>query len=276
MTERSLFVFFRISLGLYLFWYFDTLRPYMEELFGVNGIYTKRAEIPFPSVLPALGDARGLMFVSFALMLSSAAIAVGYQRRVMAVIVLYGLACLRSWNGLLSPPSDGYLGWLLLATALIPQGEGSGLHRLRRDWRIPAPILTAALVVFAVSYTCSGLDKLRSEVWTSGQTLGIAFNGPLARVYFINDLLSHAPTIVLKMLTWISLASEVLCAPLCLFARGRKIAWGAILIMHIGALATLVLTSVSLAMLLFNLFLIPIIFPHTSSQQAVDGGDRSI
>jgi hypothetical protein len=209
-------------------------------------------------------------------MLSSAAIAVGYQRRVMAVIVLYGLACLRSWNGLLSPPSDGYLGWLLLATALIPQGEGSGLHRLRRDWRIPAPILTAALAVFAVSYTCSGLDKLRSEVWTSGQTLGIAFNGPLARVYFINDLFNHAPTIVLKILTWISLASEVLCAPLCLFARGRKIAWGAILIMHIGALATLVLTSVSLAMLLFNLFLIPIIFPHTSSQQAVDGGDRSI
>lgn len=260
MKSRQSFIVFRVLFGLYLAWYFLTLMPFMTELFSNHGIFKNRVPLPVPNVLELLHDPRQLHAMSVVLIVASLAIASGFQRRIAALVVLWGLISLRCWNALLCPPSDGYIGWLLLALSFIPQGEGFGFQKQIANWSIPRPILIAALIIFGATYTLSGVDKLRSNIWVSGDALTVVFSGPLARDYFVTELLRALPGAALKLLTWLSLGAEIFCAPLCALKLGRKVAWWAIFLMHFGVLFSVVITSVSLAMLLFNLFLIPIIF----------------
>jgi hypothetical protein len=260
MTAREYFVAFRIGFGLYLLWYFLSLLPYVSLMYSSAGLYQHRQSVPFPSILPWIDQTSSFEHFICFLGVTSIAIACGFQRRMAAALTLYGLASMHTWNALLAPPSDGYVGWLLLALILIPHGEGKGMHRKQLDWELPEPILKVGFVVFAVSYTLSGLDKCRGDLWISGRALEILFSGPLVRDNVVGELLQNLPSIALKCLTWLSLATELLAAPLSIFSRGRKLAWWSITVMHCGVLTSVMITTVSVAMLLFNLFLMPMLF----------------
>ncbi|MBN8548556.1 MAG: hypothetical protein J0M12_04495 [Deltaproteobacteria bacterium] len=263
MSARTQFVLFRVCFGIYLAYFFYSLAPFMSEIFGSQGLYPNRISIPYPNSLPWVDRTNSYSSLVIVMIGAALALCAGFHRRVAAGVLLYGLGCLRSWNALLCPPSDGYVGWLLLSLVFIPQGEGRGLHREDAQWELPRPILVSGLIVFAISYTLSGLDKCRGELWLSGNALEILYSSPLSRIGLLPDVLRSLPPEALKLLTWASLGTELFCAPLCIFRFGRKLAWSATTVLHLGVLSSVAITSVSLAMLLFNLFLIPIIFPNS-------------
>ncbi|MBE7439228.1 MAG: hypothetical protein HS115_12290 [Spirochaetales bacterium] len=103
-----------------------------------------------------------------------------------------------------------------------------------------------------LSYTLSGLTKLESPLWQSGEALAIVLAGPIARDSG-KWLLDLGP--LLRILSYVSLALEILAGPLAFLRLGRKIAWISLTLFHTGILIFLNVGSVSLAMLVLQLYL---------------------
>ncbi|WKZ56576.1 MAG: HTTM domain-containing protein [Bdellovibrionota bacterium] len=257
MTQRLPFILFRITFGSFLIWHWIQLSPFMEDLYSVDGLYAHRFEAPWPNVLNSLhGQLQLGVFNALAIALSFFVLC-GILRRGSALLLSYLHGCVVSWNVMLSPPSDGYVGWLLIALVLIPSGEGLGLHRRTEHWRMPREIMMAGMVVLGVTYTLSGLDKLRSELWWSGDALRLLFEGPLVRAGIAGELVRSLPMPLLTALTWGSVAAETLFLPLIFWRPTRVVAWSAMTLMHFGVLMTVSITTVSIAMLCFHFFVWP-------------------
>src|SRR5258708_31013982 len=121
---RGQFLFFCVVIGLYLVYRFLSLVPWAAELFSSQGVLPRGQMSPlfhlFPNVF-LLSDSP--LFVQACLVsaaLFSCLLTIGKFDRVMAVLVWYLWACLYGRNPLIGNPSLPFIGWLLLAHALIP------------------------------------------------------------------------------------------------------------------------------------------------------------
>ncbi|MBE7439237.1 MAG: hypothetical protein HS115_12335 [Spirochaetales bacterium] len=229
VSAGQVFVLFRIALGLYVSYYFLSLLPYVSELIA-QPLFLVRFALAF------LG-ATGILF------------AFGFWRRSAALLLWLGWIWATTRILWLHIPSDGYIGWLLLACVFIPGGEswtGSG------NWTLPRPFFLAAWYLSGLSYTLSGLTKLESPLWQNGEALAIVLAGPIARDSG-KWLLDLGP--LLRILSYVSLALEILAGPLAFLRLGRKIAWISLTLFHTGILVFLNVGSVSLAMLVLQLYL---------------------
>lgn len=243
----------RILLGLYLATFFALLVPHAATIYGRDGMFHMLDTTPFPN--PLLVDvalAPPLFMAVFAVL--GLAYAAGLQRKALALLLWYGWACLINRLPFITIPSEGYVGWLLLASILIPFGEPLTPAKPDPRWALPGGILVGAWVVQALSYSASGVGKLWSPSWIDGSALSLILEGPLVRPTGLADLLATLPPIVLRTLTWMFLALEVMVAPLSLTAWGRPCAWGAMVSVHLVMLVLVDITAVSLGMLVFHAF----------------------
>ena len=172
-------------------------------------------------------------------------------------MIWYILACLFGRNPLISNPSLPFVGWLLLAHALLPPAPyGSWSARTRTDprggWYMPTALFAAAWVVMSVGYTYSGYAKLVSPSWLDGTALAHVLNNPLARPTFVRDLLLAAPAWTLRLATWGGL--ELTFAPLALFRRARPWIWTAMVGLHLGLMVLVDFAELSLGMVILHLF----------------------
>jgi predicted DCC family thiol-disulfide oxidoreductase YuxK len=147
---------------------------------------------------------------------------------------------------------------MLLAHLFIPAAPwgslaGAGRADPAGGWEMPRPLFVAAWIVLALSYSYSGYTKLLSPSWVSGDTIGYVLQNPLARDYFVRDLLLDLPDGVLRGLTWSILWVELLFAPLALVARFRPLLWGVMLTVQCGFLFLLNFADLTIPMLLFHL-----------------------
>ena len=112
------FAMVRIFLGLYLATFFALLVPHAATIYGRDGMFHMLDTTPFPN--PLLADSAlappVFMAVFAALGLAYAA---GLQRRALALLLWYGWACLINRLPFITIPSEGYVGWLLLASILV-------------------------------------------------------------------------------------------------------------------------------------------------------------
>jgi hypothetical protein len=151
-----------------------------------------------------------------------------------------------------------YVGWLLLACALVPNGEGMRLGPARHattDFRVPPIILGGGWLILGVGYTLSGVDKLlHSPSWLNGDALRFISDGPLARGGPLDTLLRALPAWVQSVLGYLVLGCELGFGVSCLLARTRKLAWSVMTGLQLGILGVLSLDELTLGMLIAHLF----------------------
>jgi hypothetical protein len=211
--------------------------------------------IPNPFNNGFIGDLYLLSLMASALMF-----AYGKMRRINAFYLWYGWAYLLNRNLLISNPGSPYVGWLLIACALVPNGEGTvsdmikKKHFSNKDWYMPAIIYWGAWFLMAYGYTISGINKLWCPSWIDGSAITHVLNGLLARDNFIVNSILTSPEIIQKIHTWVSLLAEILFLPLGVFYYVRKWYWMMWIMIHLGILATINFTDLTLGVLMIHFF----------------------
>jgi predicted DCC family thiol-disulfide oxidoreductase YuxK len=259
---RGQFLVFRVVFGLYLVYHFLSLLPWGAELFSSQGVLPQGAMSPlfhlFPNVF-LLSDAphfvRACLVVAavFSLLLT-----IGKFDRMMAVLVWYLWACLYGRNPLIGNPSLPFIGWMLLAYALIPRSSHSkDLSSSSNDtttWKMPGDIFAAAWILMALAYSYSGYCKLVSPSWIDGTALRHVLSNPLARDTMLRTSLLALPIWSLKAATWAALFLELAFAPLALSRRLRPFLWLTMVGLHIGLLVLVNFSDLTIGMLLLHFF----------------------
>lgn len=267
------FAIFRLIFGLYLTWHFATLIPYAPELFGASGIIpdvklnpTAEAYQSLPTYRYLKGIFSEVIFESdtsvkvllTALTLLSTCFAVGLNRRICSFLLWCGWIYLFNRNNLIANPGLPYVGWLLLACTFVPPGEGYNVFRptrpLYRRWEMPSYIYYGAWFLMALGYTISGIDKIKSPSWIDGSAMNHVLSSMLARDYWMTNLFLNSPDIVLKLMTWGSLAAEITFLPLGVFDRVQKWYWLMFIAFHVGILMLINFTDLTLGVLMIHLF----------------------
>lgn len=239
-TQYSIF---RILFGIWLIYYFSSFFPQSSFYFSNIGAFPDQF---FPNIFNLFNSPLQVKALLLIFILSAILFTLGIFRRANAFILWFGWASLLGRIPIYYTPIDGYVGWLLLASVIIPpQNE---------NWKMPKEIYYGAWIVFALSYTFSGFIKLSSPSWIQGETLAILFNGPLIRPWPI--FATKLPDSLLMLGTWITLLFELLFFPLFLFKKLRPYLWWAMTFFHLGILFTLNFGDLSLVMLLSQLFIL--------------------
>jgi predicted DCC family thiol-disulfide oxidoreductase YuxK len=255
------FRIWRFCFGLYLLVHFASLLPGGAEIFSSQGVLPRGTLSPlfhlFPNIF-LLGDSR--LFVTSCLAAASVASALfmlGYFERCMAIFLWYLWACLYGRNPLIGNPSLPFIGWLLLASALIPglpRDRNSANEEALDSWKMPADIFAAAWIVMAVAYSYSGYAKLTSPSWLDGTALRHVLHNPLARDTVLRTSLLALPPLCLRVATWNALSLELFFAPLSLFRKLRPVLWFSMLGVHLGLLALVNFSDLTLGMLALQFF----------------------
>ena len=254
---------YRLVFGVYLLQHFLGLLPWGPELFSNRGMLTAASASPlfglFPNLLFVIDSpavVSGLLVVG-----ASAALgfALGWKDRWLALLLWYVWACLFTRNPLIQNPSLPFIGWLLLAHALLPRAPyGSWSARGRVDpgggWRMPPAIFAAAWVVMSLAYSYSGFMKLLSPSWIDGSALARVLENPLARPTALRELFLALPAPLLSAATWGALALELLFAPLAVVRRLRPWLWLAMVGMHGGLILLIDFADLSIGVLLVHAF----------------------
>ena len=254
---------FRALFGLYLLVHFTDLVPWGAELFSRSGVLPDGSASPllylFPNVL-ALYDApwfvAGLLVTGSAL---SVLFVLGLWDRAAALGLWYLLACLFGRNPLIANPALPFVGWMLLAHALLPAAPyGSLAARGRSDpgagWSMPQTVYGAAWVVMAVAYSYSGYTKLASPSWIDGSALAHVLENPLAQATPLREWVLALPPIFLRAATWGGLLLELSYAPLALVRRARPWIWILMVLMHLGLLTMVDFADLTFGMLFLHFF----------------------
>ena len=258
--NRWHFSFFRILFGTYLAIHFFDLVNFAPELWSAAG------NLPDPRILPTWGFFPNVLFwltspqfvrgFVWMLCVASLLFAAGFARRLTALLLWYGWACLLGRNPFIANPGIPFVGLLLLFCVVIPPGEPLSFHKKNdaAHWKMPGGLYAGAWVLMALGYTISGLHKCLSPSWIDGSAIPHLLENPLARDTPLREWLLAAPQPLLRINTWGALALEILFAPLCLFGSTRKWVWLAMMGMHAGILCLVDFADLTVGVLMIHLF----------------------
>lgn len=254
---------YRAIFGGYLFVHYCGLVAWGPELFSSAGVLPNPWTSPlarlFPNVLVAWNSAGFVQFVLVLTALMSVLFAIGMWDRVAAVTLWYVSTCLVDRNPLITNPALPFLGWLLLAHALLPKTPYLSLSVRERDdaavrWRMPSELYAAAWLLMAVGYSYSGLNKLGSPSWLDGSALTRILASPLARPGLLRVALLHVPIRFLRCTSWGALALEIGFAPLSLVRRARPWIWSGMCALHLSLFLLVAFPDLTAGMLILHLF----------------------
>lgn len=255
---RYQFALFRIIFGLYLLVHFVMLLPDASAIWSNTGfLWDVKLNMTygvFPNVLYLLDSPVSVTLFVSVMALLSFFVMIGFFRRTSSLLLWYGWACLFHQNNLILNPGLPMVGWLLLALAIIPKGEGWGVEKEEERWYMPPVLYWGAWIIAGVAYTISGIDKAMAPSWQDGSAITHLLNNPLARDYFLREWLLATPELVRQMLTWFTLALEVFFGLLVLFSKTRMLAWFMIMAMHLGIVMIVDFPDLTLGVMMLHLF----------------------
>jgi hypothetical protein len=252
------FPLFRIYLGVYLLVVLSVSIGSAEALWSSNGLVPDASLNltfgVFPNILNQLDSPRQIVGFLMALITFTVLFTIGWQRRIAAVLIWYGWTCLLNRNNMIINPSFHYIGWLILACSLIPPGERWSVAKARENWRLPYEIIFGAWILTSVGYFLSGFDKLLSVSWVDGTALLKIFSGPLGSPLG-QALVTSVPNGTHHILTWMTIALEMLILPLALFGKTRKWSWLAATLFQAGLMVFMSIPQITFGMLSMHIFL---------------------
>jgi uncharacterized membrane protein YphA (DoxX/SURF4 family) len=206
----------------------------------------------FPNILNWFDAPLHITIFLYLLTFLSVLFVFGFQRPIVSVLLWYGWACLFNRNNLISNPGIPFVGWLLLACAVIPKGEPYSFGQ-KSNWKFPELVWLGAWLILGISYTISGIDKLQSPSWADGTAIHHLLDNPLARNWFLREWMLTFPEWIIKFFTWSVLAIEILFGPLCLLGlQGRKWAWLSMTLVHLGILMIVDFADLTSGMLMIH------------------------
>ncbi len=185
LTQQRQQQMFRWLMGGYLLLHFAQLYSSGPELFSHEGMLQADAS-PFHVLgLPLFFFDSPWMIhcVLGGAVLLSGLLLLGRLDRIAAACLWLILANLTTRNPLINNPSLPYIGWLLLAHAVV------GWNHPRFDQQLKR----AAWIVMAAGYTYSGVTKWFSPSWADGSALEAVLQNPLARDNLLRLGLLEAP-----------------------------------------------------------------------------------
>lgn len=244
-------------MGLYLLFTLLTSFPSSTEIWSNQGIVpqskTNLTYGIFPNLLDNYNSPTQIKIFIVTLCFLSLFFTLGYARRFTSFLLWYGWACLLNRNNLTLNPSIAYIGWLLLACCIIPQGEPFSISKKKTDWEMPELILAGAWVLFTLGYFFSGIDKLNSISWREGMALKKIMACPLGQSW--NDVITRIlPDWLIYFLNWLTISAEILCMPLALFKKTKKWAWLLATLIQLGILLSLNIYPIFFGMFTIHLF----------------------
>ena len=254
---------YRAIFGCYLLIHFCSLVAWAPELFSRAGVLSNPLDSPlarlFPNILVVWDSPRFVQFFVIQAAVMSVLFAIGLWDRVAAVALWYSATCLVDRNPLIGNPALPFLGWLLLAHALLPRTPYLSLAIRDRDeavvrWRMPSELYAAAWLLMALGYTYSGLYKLGSPSWLDGSALTRILASPLARPGLLRDALLHLPPDFVRFASWSALVLEIGFAPLSLVRRLRPWIWGGMCALHLSLFLLVAFPDLTAGMLMIHLF----------------------
>jgi hypothetical protein len=257
-TARQ-FAAFRIVLGVYLAVHLVMLVPYGPELFGASGVVPDPSLQPtypvFPNLLAVVDSPEATQAFLAALTALALALACGWRRPWVAVLLWYGWACLFNRNNFIGNPGLPSVGWLLLACAVVPPGEPYAWGAPERpNWRMPVVLVWGAWGIMALGYTLSGVHKLGAPSWADGTAIHHLLGNPLARHTPLRIWLLASPPWATTAMSYSALALEVLFLPLAICRWTRPMAWGAMVLMHLGIVTLISFADLTAGVLMLHLF----------------------
>lgn len=266
--SSTVFALFRVVMGLYLTIHFYQLLDTATEIFSNQGVISDATLLPSYGKLPLFllyqDDPQTVYWFIFSLFAASLMFTLGIYRRTVSMWLFYGWMCLLNRNPLISNPSLGYIGWLLLACTLIPKGERLGFLQSEAQrkryyekfgrWEVPDILFYGMWIIIGISYTASGVHKLQCPDWWNGTALYYVLTGPLVRkdnpivAFILSDMM------FVKMMTWGSLFLEVSALFFGTFYRTRKYYWAMFMGFHLGIVSTVNFTDLTFGMMIAHLF----------------------
>ena len=264
MYSRAQFVTFRIIFGLFLCQHFLTLVPYGTELYSSSGMLPlaqmNLTHGYFPNLLALIDEPWGIFAFLCVCVGLSLGMTLGWHRRWCGLALFYGLNCLYHRNNLTHHLGINYVGWLLLMTTVVPSGEGWSITQKNRNerWHLPSVLYWGGWLIFGLSYTVSGLDKLRNPNWVEGWALHFIAQSPETSEGW-TALILALPIKVQRVVAWLCLSLEILALPSIVFAWSRRALWFALLAMHLGIMLVMGFYDLTGGILCFYLFLMD---PH--------------
>lgn len=252
------FAMFRVVFGLYLLIHFLYLIPVAGELWSSAGLISdvtlNLTYGSFPNILYLLDTALGVTIFVSVMAVLSLFVMIGFFRRSASLLLWYAWACLFHQNNLILNPGLPMVGWLLLALAIIPKGEGWGVEKINNSWAMPPILYWGAWIILGIAYTISGLDKAMAPSWIDGSAITHLLNNPLARDYFLRDFLLSMPETFREIMTWSALVLEISFGLLVLFSKTRVYAWFMIIGMHLSILLIVDFPDLTLGVIMIHLF----------------------
>lgn len=246
---------FLIIFAVYQVVHFCQLLPFAPDIVSNQGIIPHANELPtypfFPNILFILDDPWVVYALVGVLIGCAVLFPIPRYTLITSLVLYYGWTCILTRNPFVRNPGMPYVGWMLLAIAVITWWNK---RESKRSWHMPAPIFWWAWFFLALGYTLSGLHKLGSPSWQEGLALSYLFENPLSRPGLISSLLQQSPDIVMKLNTWGALALETLAFPLMLVGFLRPWVWLALIFMHVGIMLTVDFVDLTMGMLLIHLF----------------------
>jgi len=256
ITPRQ-FAIFRIVFGFYLTMHFVQLTPDAAELFSRSGMLGD-AQLNFtygllPNPLEHWDSPPFVTTFTLTLAALAAMFMLGVWRRLAAVLLWFGWACLFNRNNLITNPSLPFTGMLLLLSTLVPIGEPLRSRPADKGWEFPSGVYWAAWTLLAIGYSFSGWTKLQSPSWVDGSALTHVLNNPLARPGFAREAALQFPA-VLRLLTWGTVIVELLFVPLSFHRLGRLAVWSATTLLQSSIVCFVAFADLTLGMLIVHLF----------------------
>ncbi len=232
----------RAAIGVYLAVHYALIVPFAAEIYGRSGTLPDARLNPIVVPGASLIDhvATPPVFVG-AMVVLACLLAFGIGTRACAALLWLGGMALFHRNQLTLNPAMPFLGlWLV-----------SQVVERRSDVRDVTRILWT---VAAAAYGYSGLCKLLSPAWASGEAVPLILAGPLGRGG-LTDALAILPAWIGRALTFSALAVELAYVPLAFVPRARPWLWLATMLLHAGLVATVSIADISLGMMAFHVAL---------------------
>jgi hypothetical protein len=248
---RTQFKVFRAIFGSYLIYHFSTLYSHADKLFTSTGMFPDPNIIPSWGIFPVffnLEDKASIQYFILFMIILSLNIVRGPYRRISSLVLWYGWAYLFNRNVLIANPGLPYVGWLLLACAIIPDDTNPN-----KKWIMPSGVYYGAWFLMTLGYTISGIHKFQCPSWIDGSALYHVLSSVLGRDNFMVRFLLANPTI-LQGLTWGSLVLESCALPIGIFYNVRKWYWLMFIGMHAGIVSVVNFLDLTLGVMMIHFF----------------------